>query len=93
MVGAGRLNAIEYLKQVSERNTDVSALCKRAIEYLNVTLSAVSWEMHPLMGQDKRGVSHEKKLTAFASHDVRKQLLIYQPNGTRCDIIEAWKMS
>ena len=75
MVGAGRLNAIEYLKSVGKRHPMVTELCGQAVEYLNVALSAVAWEMHPLMGQDKRGVSHEKKLAKFAARDTRTALV------------------
>jgi len=75
MVGAGRLNAIEYLKLVGRRHPKVAKLCNQAVEHLNTTLSAVAWEMHPLMGQNKRGISHEKKLAKFAARETRTQLV------------------
>jgi 5-methylcytosine-specific restriction endonuclease McrBC regulatory subunit McrC len=75
MVGAGRQVAIEYLKSVKERHTEVSELCDKALEYLNIALSAVAWEMHPLMSQDKRGMAHEKKLAKFAERETRTQLV------------------
>ncbi|MCL2500310.1 MAG: helix-turn-helix transcriptional regulator [Defluviitaleaceae bacterium] len=75
MVGAGRQAAIEYLKSVRERHPEVSELCDKASAYLNIAFSAVAWEMHPLMSQDKRGMSHEKKLTKFAERETRTQLV------------------
>jgi len=50
-------------------------LCEQAIEYFKTALSAVSGEMHPLMGQDKRGMSHEKKLEQFVARETRTQLV------------------
>jgi len=75
MVGAGRQAAIEYLKSVGERRPEVTELCDKAVEYFNIAFSAVAWEMHPLMSQDKRGMSHEKKLMKFAERETRTQLV------------------
>ncbi|MCL2752482.1 MAG: AraC family transcriptional regulator, partial [Firmicutes bacterium] len=75
MVGAGRMNAIPYIKSVGDRYPEVAGLCEQAVKYLNNTLSAVAWEMHPLMSQNKRGMSHEKKLAKFADRETRAQLV------------------
>jgi len=75
MVGAGRLNAIDYLESVGARHPDVADLCAQAAAYFRKTLSAAAWEMHPLMGQNKRGISHEKKLAQFAARETRTQLV------------------
>jgi len=75
MVGAGRLNAIQFLESVGVRHPNAAELCEQAIEYFKTALSAVSGEMHPLMGQDKRGMSHEKKLEQFVARETRTQLV------------------
>ncbi len=75
MVGAGRMNAIAYLTSVGERHPEVADLCGQAVDCLKIALSAVAWEMHPLMGQNKRGMSHEKRLANFAARETRTQLV------------------